>query len=136
MASKQYYNDHNPQALTYLAIADYHAGLQLKSYPHLQKSLERLQAAQDIFQARRAELTGALPSDASNGSEGADAAAGHSKSPRVLSLDSEIAINSYNEAVIKQKGLQLLLDVPKEERSLDHLLSASEGISQGLAIFQ
>ncbi|PWN18909.1 hypothetical protein BCV69DRAFT_284529 [Microstroma glucosiphilum] len=131
IASKQYYDDSNPHVLTYLAFSDYHLGLQLKSYSHLLKSVGRLQSARGVYQAQRNELVGDAEGAGANGT----AAPIDSSNPRILSLEAEIKYNRYNEAVIKQKALQMMLEVRKEERSLEELKSAAEGIKEGLTIF-
>lgn len=131
VASKQCYDNRNPHVLTYLSFADYHLGLQLKSYAHLLKSIDRLLAARELFQAQKDEVSAGQVT-VSNGSE----QNGKSANPRVLSLDVEIKYNRYNEAVIKQKALQMLLEVRKEERSVEELKGAAAGVEEGLVIFQ
>lgn len=136
VASKQCYDNRNPHVLTYLSFADYHLGLQLKSYAHLLKSIDRLLAARDLFQAQKNEFVGGANEAANGNGVEHDSKASSASNPRVLSLDVEIKYNRYNEAVIKQKALQMLLEVRKEERSVEELKSATTGVEEGLAIFQ
>ncbi|CAO1613229.1 unnamed protein product [Sympodiomycopsis kandeliae] len=137
VASKQYFDSQNPHVLTYLAFAEYHHGLQLKSYPHLLRSMERLVAARDLFEVQRNELLSAEGGvQASNGANGDAGSAAPSKNPRVVAAEVEIKYNRYNEAVIKQKALQMLLEIKKEERSVEELKAAGKGVEEGLVIFQ
>lgn len=124
VASKQYYNGRNAHVLTYLAFAEYHTGLQIKSYPHLLQSINRLLSARELFQAHKAELI-----------EG-NASSNASSNPRVLALEGEIRYNRYNEAVIRQKALQLITEVKKEERTIEELKSAMAGGEISIEIFK
>lgn len=130
IASRQYYDDLNPHVLTSWAFAEYHMGLATRSFDNLSRSVERLKQARQLFQTQKDEIVGGSGVTSTNG-EGET-----STNPRVLSIEAEVRYNRYNEAVIKQKSLQMLLEVRKEERSLEELQEAARGIEEGLTIFQ
>lgn len=128
IASRQYYGDKNAGVLTSWAFAEYHMGMASRSFLSLSRSNERLAKARALLQSQRDEVA------SGDGPSRMDAK--QQKNPRVLSLEAEIRYNQYNEAVIKQKTLQMLLEVKKEQRSLDELRAAAQGIEEGLEIFR
>ncbi|CAO1620380.1 unnamed protein product [Parajaminaea phylloscopi] len=131
LASKQYYFDRNPQVLTSWSFAEYHLGMTTRSFITLRRSIEKLGQARVLFEAQRDEGSG----ESSNGHSEQGAASKHMR-PRALHLEAEIRYNRYNEAVMKQKALQMLLETRKEERSLDELRAAAKGIDEGLESFR
>lgn len=131
IASKQYYSDSNPQVLTSWAFAEYHSGMASRSFVSLSRCLERLSQASVLFEVQRDDIIAGTGSKLAAGG-GQD----KQSNPRILSLEAEIRYNRYNSAVIKQKALQMLLEVRREERSLDELRAAAKGIGEGLESFR
>lgn len=96
-----------PSLLQYLFKATYNLGMDTKSYSLLQTSVEYLYQAIELLEQRT--------------SSGAAA---------------EVKFLRYNIAVTRQKMVQLLFDIPAEERQLSTLEKAVEGVEESQAIFK
>jgi RNA polymerase-associated protein CTR9 len=96
-----------PSLLQYLARASYHLGLQTKSYTLLKQSIEYFDQA--LIQLEQRASSGAV---------------------------AEGKYVRYNIAVTHQKILQMLFDLPVEERQLSVLEEAVEGIAASQETFK
>lgn len=96
-----------PSLLQYLSKATYNLGMESKSYQLLQASIEYLYQAIELLEQRTS--SGAI---------------------------AEVKFLRYNIAVTRQKMMQLLLDLPVEERQLSTLEKAVEGIQESQGIFK
>lgn len=96
-----------PSLLQYMARATYHLGMQVRSFVYLKESVSYLEDALAILQQR-------------NNS----------------SASTEAKFVRYNIAVTRQKMLQMLFDLPVEERQLEDLQEAIKGIETSQTTFR
>lgn len=101
LASRRFYNNEDTPTLLHLSRAEYALGMRERSYARMSRSIAYLRDARAVLAIRP-------------GGPG--------------SSDDRFA--RYNTAVIWQKALQMLFELPNEKRSLKDMQEAIEGLEE------
>ena len=107
LAMRRYGNERNAAILQYLARAEYALGLRDKNLTHIQTALERLRVACSVLQEE-------LPAGASG--------------DHALAVEAKQA--TYNMAVMAQKALHMLYELPPERKRVSELEEAIGWVEQ------
>ncbi|WFD42770.1 protein required for normal CLN1 and CLN2 G1 cyclin expression [Malassezia psittaci] len=109
LALRRYHNERNPMVLQYVARAEYALGLRDKEFGRLQAALSHLDTAAEVLQERSAD----------------------SKSSSAVERKQVL----YNKAVMAQKALQMLCDLPVEQQQVSALEEAIEWVTSMQPLF-